>query len=374
MKSAVKVGSLMGIPVEINYSWLIVFGLVTWTLATLYFPLHSPGLEPFYYWGASAVSAFLLFASLLAHELAHSYIAQKNCLPIKKITMFIFGGVAQMEKEPDLPEVELKVAVAGPLCSLLIAAAAFALMNALRSAGAYGLSVEMLDYLFLMNITVVVFNLVPGFPLDGGRILRALIWHFNNNLKAATRIATVFGKIFSFIFMMLGLFLLFSRQFISGIWFLVIGLFLHEAADLSYQQLILKKALLGVPVKDIMVSDVITVPPDISVDRFINDYIYKYRHMGFPVAEKGRLLGLIALQNVSHLPDDKKPSVKVRDVMTEARQDLVICPEHDALEALLKVTKSGLGKLLVVEDGKLLGIISQRDLVKLFEIKSHLCR
>lgn len=374
MKSAVKVGALLGIPVEVNYSWLLIFGLVIWTLATLHFPYHAPGLPQSYYWTASAIAAFLLFASLLLHELSHSYVARRNGLPIKKITLFLFGGVAQMEKEPDLPGVEFRMALAGPLCSLFIAAFAYLAMIILVFYGVSGLAVETLEYLYIMNLTIVIFNMIPGFPLDGGRVLRAVIWHFNGNLRSSTRIATMFGKLFSFLFMLLGLYFLFARQFVSGIWFIVIGLFLHEAAELCYQQLILKKALLGVPVKDVMVSDVVTVPPDTTVDTFIKDFIYKHKHMGFPVAENGKLLGLIALQNVTGVPDDKKASTRIRDLMTEAKQDLLICPEHDALEALLKVTRSGLGKLLVVEGGRLLGLISQRDLVKLFEIKTHLCK
>ncbi|MCX5749548.1 MAG: site-2 protease family protein [Candidatus Saganbacteria bacterium] len=374
MRSAIKVGTLIGIPIEINYSWLLIFGLVTWTLATLHFPYRVPGLPPLHYWIASVIAAFLLFVSLLLHELAHSYIAQKKGLAIKKITLFIFGGVAQMESEPELPNIEFQMALAGPFFSLSMAAFSFVLMSILTAMGISGLSVETFRYLWWMNVTIAVFNMIPGFPLDGGRVLRAVIWHFNGNLRDATRIATIFGKLFSFAFMMTGLFFLYMMQFVTGIWFIVIGLFLHEAAELCYQQLILKKALLGVPVRDVMVADVITVHPELTIDRLIRDYFYKHRHMGFPVVENGKLLGLITLQDVGQIPDDRKPLTKVRDLTVPAKQELLICPEHDALEALLKVTKSGLGKLLVVENGRLLGIIAQTDLVKLFEIKTHLCR
>ncbi len=374
MKSSVKVGSLLGIPVEINYTWLVIFGLVTWTLAISYFPVYSPDFTQTQYWIAATTSSILLFVSLLLHEFSHSFIAQRNNIPIKKITLFIFGGVAQMEKEPDTSEVELKIAIAGPLCSLTISLIAFAMSGLLQYFKVNSLVLGVFKYIALMNATLVVFNSIPGFPLDGGRVLRASIWYFNKNLKSATRIATTCGKLFSFLFMTAGLLYLFFANYITGIWFLVIGLFLHEAAELSYQQLILKKALVGTPVRDVMIKDVITVPPDLKLDVLVNDYFFKHRHMGFPVVENGKLLGIVTLQCVKEIPNDQWPTTEVRKALIDVRQDLIVCPDNDALDALMQVTKTGLGRLLVVDNGQLLGIIVQRDLVKLFEIKTHLCR
>jgi len=373
MKLSMKIAHIFGIPIEINYSWIIIFALVTWTLATGYYPAYTPAQTAVVYWSAAVISTLLLFGSLLLHELSHSFVAIRNNIPIKKISLFIFGGVAQMEKEPDTSIVELKIAVAGPLCSLFIALICFAVLIALNGLNIHPIVPSMLAYIAIVNTSIVVFNSIPGFPLDGGRILRAAIWRFNNNLKNATRIATYCGQLFSYAIMLACLYFLYQRDFLSGIWLLVLGLFLHEAADMSYQQLILKKALVGVPVKDVMSKDVIAVSPDLPLDKLVNEYFFKHRYMGFPVVESGILKGIVTLHNVKEIPNEKWPSTKTSEAMTQVREDLMVCPEADCLEALLQVTRSGLGRLLVVEKGALQGIITQRNLVKLFEIKTHLC-
>ena len=372
MKSAIKVGTLIGIPIEVNYSWMIIFGLVTWSLAVGYYPVFNPMLPEVQYWMAALVSSILLFISLLLHELSHSYIAMRNSITIKKITLFIFGGVAQMEKEPDTSKVEFKIAIAGPLCSLMIAAVSFGFKNIFSFPLFNPLVASVFGYLAIVNTGIVVFNSIPGFPLDGGRVLRAVLWRLNNNLRASTKIAAFSGKVFSFILMFLGLFFLILRDFVSGIWFLVLGLFLHEAAELSYQQLILKRALVGVPVSDVMASDLVTVPPDLKLDRLVNDYFFKHRHVGFPVVDGGNLKGMVMIQNLKNTPKDEWCKKTVSEVMVAVREDLLIPPDTDSLEALLQVTKTGLGRLLVVENGKLLGLVTQRNLMKLFEIKANL--
>lgn len=372
MKSAIKVGTLIGIPIEINYSWAIVFGLVTWSLAVGYFPVYNPFMPEAQYWIAAIVSSLLLFVSLLLHELSHSYVAMRNNITIKKITLFIFGGVAQMEKEPDTSKVEFKIAIAGPVCSLMIAVVSFGAKQAFSFSYINPLVPSVLNYLAVVNAGIVVFNSMPGFPLDGGRVLRAVLWRLNNNLRSSTKIAAFFGKIFSFVLMFLGLLFLFLRDFVSGIWFIVLGLFLHEAAELSYQQLVLKGALVGVPVRDVMATDLVTVGPDLKLDRLVNDFFFKHRHVGFPVVENGTLKGLVMIQNLKNTPKDEWCERSVKDVMVQVRDDLLIPPDTDSLEALLHVAKSGLGRLLIVENGKLLGLVTQRNLMKLFEIKANL--
>ena len=374
MKLSIKIARIFGIPIEINYSWIIIVVLVTWTLATGYYPVYTPAQTAVVYWSAAVISTLLLFGSLLLHELSHSFVAIRNNIPIKKISLFIFGGVAQMEKEPDTSIVELKIAIAGPLCSLFIALICFAALIALNGVNIHPIVPSMLAYIAIVNTSIVIFNSIPGFPLDGGRIFRAVIWRFNDNLKKATRIATYSGQLFSYTIILASLYFLFwQHDFLSGIWLLVLGLFLHEAADMSYQQLILKKALVGVPVKDVMSKDVIAVSPDLPLDKLVNEYFFKHRYMGFPVVESGILKGIVTLHNVKEIPNERWPSTKTSEAMTQVREDLMVCPEADCLEALLQVTRSGLGRLLVVEKGSLQGIITQRNLVKLFEIKTHLC-
>ncbi|MFA5103815.1 MAG: site-2 protease family protein [Candidatus Margulisiibacteriota bacterium] len=373
MKQSLQVARIFGIPIEINYSWIVIFILITWSLASGYYPLFLPSRQEYVYWLAAGISAILLFVSLLLHELSHSLVAIRNGIPIKKISLFIFGGVAQMEKEPDTSVIELKIAIAGPACSLFIALICLAAFVVLNRTNAHPMVTSMVFYIAIVNMSIVVFNSIPGFPLDGGRILRAMIWKFNNNLKTATRIATYLGRFFSYAIMLAGLFFLSQKEYLSGIWLLVLGLFLHEAAEMSYQQLILKKALVGVQVKEIMSEDVISVPPDLSLDKLVNDYFFKHRHMGFPVVDNGLLKGIVTLHSVKEFPRDQWSSTSVFQALTPVRQDLVVCPESDCLEALLQVTKSGLGRLLVVDHGRLVGIITQRGLVRFFEIKTHLC-
>lgn len=374
MKLSTNIGSIIGIPIEVNHSWVLIFGLVTWTLAAVYFPAVVPDLSGFEYFIAAVISSILLFVSILLHELSHCFIAQKNSISIKKITLFIFGGVAQMDREPESPKVEFEIAIVGPASSLIISVAALILAWLFSSAGANPMFNASLKYLAVVNLSIALFNLLPGFPLDGGRIFRAVIWHFNNNLRAATRAATVMGKSFSYVFMAAGLFYLFMMQLITGIWLLIIGLFIYEAADIGYQQVILKKALVGIPVKDVMTKDVTTVSSEITIDRLVNDYFYKHRHMGFPVADNGKLKGMVLLKDVKSIPQENWDKTKAEAILSPIREDLLIGPDCDCLDALFQVTKSGLGRLLVVENGILLGIIGQRDLVKLFEIKTHLCK
>ena len=373
MKTSITIGSAGGIPIEINYTWIIIFGLVTWTLGTSWFPSYNPGLPAANYWEASVLSALLLFISILLHELSHSYIAKKNGIPIKKITLFIFGGVAQMEKEPESPSVEFKMAVAGPLCSAFLAILCFAVYQVAAYYRIEPIAISVIGYAGIINTSLVLFNIIPGFPLDGGRLLRATIWHFDSSLKVSTHIASNFGKLFSFVFMLLGLVYLFFGQVISGIWFIVIGFFIHEAAELVYQQLVLKKALVGTKLRDIMVKEVICVPSDMPLDKLVNDYFFKYRHLGFPVVDLGVFKGMVTMQAVKSIPNNEWPAMTVRKVMQEPKKELLACSDDDALDALIQVSRSGLGKLLVLDKEKLVGIINQRDLLKLFEIKENLC-
>lgn len=373
MKQSLQVARVFGIPIEVNYSWVVIFFLITWSLAAGYYPIFLPFRQEYVYWVSAAVSSILLFLSLLLHELSHSLVAMRSGIPIKKISLFIFGGVAQMEKEPETAMAELKMALAGPLCSLVLAALSFFAFSIMPASGPWQIAASIFFYMAMVNTAIVIFNSLPGFPLDGGRVFRAVVWAFTGDLKSATRVATFSGKGFSYLIMAAGIFFLYSQQFLNGVWLLVLGLFLHEAAEMSYQQLILKKALVGVRVADVMSNDVVSVPPELSLDKLVNDYFFKFRHMGFPVVEGGMLKGIVTLHDVKAFPQEEWASIPVSQAMTPAREDLMVCPDADCLEALLQVTKSGLGRLLVVERGRLIGIITQRGLVKLFEIKTNLC-
>ncbi|MCX5750754.1 MAG: site-2 protease family protein [Candidatus Saganbacteria bacterium] len=373
MKTTFQIFKAYHIPVEINYSWFIIFALVLISLARGYFPVATPELPTMLHWILSIVSTIALFACLLIHELSHSYVAIKNGLPIHSITLFVFGGVAQMEKEPTTPKVEFEMAAAGPLASLILALFFFT-ANALCTM--WGISpaiTAILSYLAILNLIIVIFNLVPGFPLDGGRILRSIVWHFTNDFKRATHTASAFGKFFGFLIMGFGLINLLLGSLITGIWFIFIGFFLLEAADMSYKQVLIKNTLAGVRVGDIMTKNVITVPEDISLSKIVDDYFFRFRFSGFPVVSKDdKLLGIITIHNIKAVPRENWGETKVFEHMTMLREDLLAHENMSIVASIPKMANNGLGRLLIIKDHKLIGILSDRDVNSLFEFKNNL--
>jgi Zn-dependent protease/CBS domain-containing protein len=373
MNRSIRLTTIAGIPIEINYTWFVVFALIVWTLRLYYFPTTIPDQPAFIYWVTSLIAAILFFASLLAHELSHSAIAIKNDLPIKNITLFIFGGVARMTKEPQTPKVEFKMAAAGPACSFVLSLIFFALTQLFYNLKFPMALVALTDYLSFINLMVGVFNLVPGFPLDGGRILRAALWSISGDIKQATRVATTFGKAFAYFLIVLGFFYLFYGVIISGIWLIFIGFFLQEAAAASYQQVAIKKDLLGIKVKDIMSSAVVTVRDNISLLSLVDDYFFKYRFTSFPVLSvDDEIKGIITIHAVKDMPKDHWKEKKVSDAMIPLRQSFLINAGADAYDALVQMAGNGIGRLIVATDHKLIGIVSQRDVMRLFEVKEDL--
>ncbi|OGB90364.1 hypothetical protein A2625_05640 [candidate division WOR-1 bacterium RIFCSPHIGHO2_01_FULL_53_15] len=367
-----KLVTLFNIPVEINYSWFIILGLVIFSLARGYFPATDPELPEAAHWLMAALAAILLFASLLAHEFSHSLVAMRNNLPIHGITLFVFGGVAHLSKEPASPAVEFKMAAAGPAMSFFLAAIFFGLTQTLYGFGLPGYILSIFNYLFILNLAVGVFNLIPGFPLDGGRLLRAALWHFFRDIKRATRLASLFGKTFAFILIAYGLLNLFAGSLITGLWFIFIGLFLQEAADTSYQQIVMKKALTGVRVESVMTRSVVTVPSEITIDKLVDEYFFRFRYTSFPVVKDDALLGLITLHAVKEIEKERWPRVAAAEIMVPLSEKIVVSKDLDVIDALAKMASIGSGRLLVAEDHKLIGILTQRDVIRLFELKARI--
>jgi len=373
MNRSLHIITVLGIPIEINYSWFIIFFLVTWTLAKNYFPIALPHSSPLVYWIISIIAAIFFFLSLLAHELSHSIVAVKNKLPISGITLFVFGGVAHMTKEPETPGIEFKMAAAGPLCSFAISLLFFVLTQLLYSLKFPMAIVVATDYLSFINLMVGIFNLIPGFPLDGGRILRAALWSLFGDIKKATQIASSFGKGFAYFLMGMGFLYLVYGAALSGIWLIFIGFFLRDAASVSYQQVAFKKYLSGVKVRDIMTKNVVTVNGDITLLSIVDDYFFKYRFTTIPVVtDEGEIKGIVTIHSVKDVPRERWAATNVSEAMIPIKTDLVVSPQTDILEALSQMAGNGIGRLLVTQDGKLIGIISQRDVIRLFEVREDL--
>jgi Zn-dependent protease/CBS domain-containing protein len=374
MKQTFKLATLFNIPIEVNWSWFGIFGLVIFTLAFGYFPQAAPELSPLAHWLMAVISALLLFASLLAHELSHSIVAKRHNLPIQGITLFIFGGVAHLEEEPASPSVEFKMAIAGPAMSLLLALFFWAVQKLLALSPLPYYFSAIAFYLTFINLAVAVFNLIPGFPLDGGRVLRSVLWAIFKDVAKATRIASAFGRAFALLMMALGLLYFFNGYFINGLWLIFIGLFLQEAATSGYRQLMLKKILSGIPVRAIMTREVIAVPPDLTINRLLDDYFFRFRFAAFPVVEEDKLLGLVTFHAVKEIARDKWEEVAVKEIMVPLNSRLLIRPDIDAVHALGRIAANGYGRLLVVEKQQLIGLVSQRDILRLFELRTELGR
>ncbi|MFQ6081802.1 MAG: site-2 protease family protein [Candidatus Aminicenantia bacterium] len=367
-----KIVTIFGIPVKINPSWLLVFVLVAWTLAIGYFPHDYPGLDKPTYWLMGIIAALLLFASILIHELSHSYVAIRNNIPIRGITLFIFGGAAEMTEEPPSPKTEFRMAIAGLLASLVLGILFTFAFFLGRNYGLNQAILGVLKYLAIINFILIAFNTIPGFPLDGGRILRAILWHLKGDLKAATRIASNIGSTFGGILIFLGFLSIFLGNFIGGLWFAFIGFFLMSAAKMSYQQLIARQALEGIPVSQVMSKDVKTVPPSITIEELVNQHFFKCFYYGFPVIEGDKLVGMITIQDVKKIPKEKWAETTVSQIMKTDIGNLAIGPEDDAIRALSIMSKYKVGRIPVLDKGKLVGIIARRDFMQCLEIKVEL--
>ena len=373
MKTAVRIFTVFDIPIEINYSWFIVFSLVLISLSKGYFPSSLPESSTFIHWVSGAIATILLFTCLLIHELAHSYVAIKKGLPIHGITLFIFGGVAHMEKEPATPKVEFEMAIAGPVASLILAFFFSSLAYLFYITNISPAFFYIAVYLGAINLIIAIFNMIPGFPLDGGRVLRATIWHYTHDFKQATHVASNIGKGFAFFLMAFGLFSLIKGSFISGLWLIFIGLFVQEAADISYKQVLMKKALEGIRIIDIMTKNVITVSADLPLDKLVDDYFFRFRFSSFPViSSNDQLVGIITLHDVKESPREKWPISKTSDHMTFISEKIIAHQNTNVMAVLPKMAKNDLGRLLIIENNKLIGILSHRDINRLYEFKNDL--
>jgi Zn-dependent protease/predicted transcriptional regulator len=370
-----RIGSIRGIVIEINYTWLIIFGLFFFSLSTSWFPKARPDEPHIYDWIAGLVATLLLFASVLLHELAHSLVAQRSGIGVSRITLFVFGGVSQLNKDPEKPASEFVMAIVGPLTSLVLTGLFSVGWLLAKQASGVTLLELGLKYLALTNGILAAFNLVPAFPLDGGRVLRSVIWHFTGDLEQSTRVAATFGQVFGFALMALGFWMLLTGNAVSGLWFIVLGWLLAGAAQSSYVRLQMQNALGDVRVSQVMSSPAVTIPPDISLERAVEDYFLRLRHGAFPVLDEGgKLVGMLSLSGVKEHDRGEWQSLRVDQAMEPLEPgEMTIAPEAEALDAMLKMARAHRGRLLVTDSrGELQGVISQSDIVQLVRLKAGL--
>jgi Zn-dependent protease len=362
---------IAGIRVALDFSWFIVFFLVLLALSQGYFPRNYPGHDSGTYWLAGFVATLLFFASVVAHEFSHSLMALRAGINIPEITLFIFGGVSRLAQEPSDPKTEFKIAVVGPLCSFVLAAIFWALKV---TVGGFvpDLFAAVLRYLAFINIALGIFNLVPGFPLDGGRILRAVIWWRTGSLTRATKVATDLGKGFAVALMVLGALQIFAGALINGLWFLFIGMFLRGMSQRGYEEVIIRKSLEGVSVREVMVREVVTVPPGLHLDALVHDYFLHYAFQGFPVVDQGRVLGLVFPTAVREVPREAHRDTLVESVMAPLVEAMVIAPDASLANALVQMAQEELDRLLVMEGQRLAGLITKSGLLRLIQIKQVL--
>ncbi|MGH7254812.1 MAG: M50 family metallopeptidase [Nitrospirales bacterium] len=359
-----QIGRVLGIPIKIHVSWFLVFLLVTWTLATAYLPDLLPGLEPFRYWAMGGVAALLLFVSVLLHELGHSAVALRYRIPIKQITLFIFGGVAEMRREPPGPRAEFLIAIAGPIVSFLLGVAL--LGSAAFTRLPDGL-VVLAVLLGSINLQLGLFNLIPGFPLDGGRVLRAGLWAWSGDFYRATMQASLAGQGFGVAFGGFGAVLLLGA--IAGVlpgplaanagWIILIGLFLFAAAGASRQQAAVRAALAQVSVGDLMIRDITPLDADLTIDEAVNLHFVRQGEGGFLVEDQGQLVGMVTVQDVQAQPESLWAWRRLRDIMQPWDPAMVTGPDAPALGALEQMLREGYSRLAVLQNGELVGVITR---------------
>jgi Zn-dependent protease/predicted transcriptional regulator len=365
-----KLFTLLGFDVHVDASWVILAVLIVWTLAQGFFPVQHPGLSAAAYWWMAAAGAVGLFLSIIIHEFAHSLVARKYGIPMKGITLFLFGGVAEMDSEPPSPKSEFRMAIAGPMASVALAGLFYAASLILRPAGEATAAV--LSYLALINGLLAAFNLIPAFPLDGGRVLRAFLWERKNDIREATKTASRVGSAFGLILIVLGVIEVVLGNFIGGMWWFLIGMFLRGASQTSYRQLQIRQALEGEPVSRFMKTHPVTVPPLISLSDMVDDYMYRHYHELFPVVDGSRLIGCVGLKDLKKVPREEWHRRTVEDLMQPCSERNTIHSEADTVKALAQMSKTGTSRLMVVDDGRLQGVVTLKDLLGFLSVKLDL--
>lgn len=366
MQASFRLGRIAGIDVGIHWSWLIVVALIVWSLAAAVFPESTPGLSDGTYVVMAVVAALLFFTSLFLHELGHAITAQREGMEIEGITLWVFGGVAKFKGMFPSARAEFRIAIAGPLVTLVLSAV-FLLFSAIQLPDSvFGVAF----WLGYINLFLLGFNMLPALPLDGGRVLRAAIWHFKESFQDATRLAAGLGRVFGQLLIAAGFALVIFVAAFGGVWLALIGWFLMMAAESEARVAEARQALRGLRVADVMVRDPVTADPDLPLDRFMDDVFFRHRHTTYPVTDDGTTLGLVSFRRVAEVDRREWPARRVRDFMTPVDQTLVLAEERDLGEALSELAQSDLNRALVCEEGRLSGLLSITDASRVLEVRA----
>ncbi len=363
MSGGIKIGKIFGIDVSLDYSWFIIFGLLAFGLTFAVFPQMSPGLGLVAYFAMGLITSLLFFGSVLFHEAMHSLVAKRNGLQIEGIRLMVFGGVSELTEEPRSPGVEFRMAFAGPLSSLVLGGVFIGIFFAGRGLNLGPFINAPTFWLGYINLLLGVFNLLPGFPLDGGRVLRSVIWYFTGNLRRATSVASGFGKGLAYTMILAGILGPFLGN-LSLLWFVLIGWYLLRAADSGYRQIIIEEALEGVKVDQAMTRDPETVNPDISIEQMVKDHFMQHNWLAYPVVEDSSVEGMVSIDNLKDVPRRSWRRKRVRDIMRPISTEFVTTPETEISDLMPKLNSKANRRLLVVKGGRLLGILTMTDVNK----------
>ncbi|MCP4317269.1 MAG: site-2 protease family protein [Hyphomicrobiales bacterium] len=371
-RNAVNLFEIAGFKIRIDPSWLLIAALIVWSLTVAYFPAQLPGKTQYDYIALSVVSMLGLFASLILHELSHSLVARRFGLEVGGITLFVFGGVAELEQEPQSPNSEFWIAIAGPAMSFALALLFYLAAASLDSNGASKPLPVVFSYLGFINLLIAIFNLVPAFPLDGGRVLRALLWHFKKDIFWATRIASGFGTLFGIFLIVSGVLSLLSQSAIGGLWQILIGFFIVSASRASYQQLLIKSALKDHTVHALMTTSPLTADVEDSVEHTANEVMLKHSVSFVPVLEGNHLLGYVDMSLIREIERENWPTTHLSDILVVCSDDNTVTGEMPVDELFEKMVQKNQRKMLVGSAGKLDGVITFTDLMSYLAIKQGL--
>lgn len=372
--SSLTLFRVFGIEIKVNLSWAFIALLIAWSLASGYFPAMHEGLGRATYWAMGLLGVAGIFASILLHELAHSLVAIRAGIPMRGITLHLFGGAAEMEAEPGSPRVEAVMALAGPLASVAIAALLWLVLavTGLPTDEPAGILIR---YLAMLNVVLAVFNMLPAFPLDGGRVLRAAVWAYTGDLALATRRASAIGAVLGMVVAGFGLLQILGGSFAGGLWTVLIGFFIRSAALTASLDVETRTMLSGRRVADFMTRNPITVGPQTAVADFLEEVVFRSRHDAYPVVDgSGAPRGLVAVGDLHRIPREDWPTASILTVMTPTTPGSTVGPASDAVEALETMRRTGQSRLLVVEDGRLVGVLTLKDLLDTLDLRMQFGR